>query len=293
VSKAREIAETRFAKGEITEQEFLTIIERLKEKIPEGLNESSVTKQQTFSTDRQEHEPTRSEEPDPAQASPEMLRHYSSVAFKSDLLLPAKIVGFAATATITSYVLAFIILMKKQENLNSFNEWLNVFGAETADSSVDSLIMIFAIPQLVLLIAGLVWIYRANKNLFFFRISGLKFSPGWSVGWFFIPVAFFWMPLKAVHQVYAGSRVGDSWENTPINNTVLLWWILFWVAGLLEMLLPSSISSLDETTGVLVIYGICFAASVFSVDAFSDLVKNTTEAQNSLSSESLRHTDVR
>ncbi|QYO65100.1 DUF4328 domain-containing protein [Leptolyngbya sp. 7M] len=33
----------------------------------------------------------------------------------------------------------------------------------------------------------LVWLYRAHKNLFSLKPTHLDFSPGWAVGWWFIP----------------------------------------------------------------------------------------------------------
>ena len=33
------------------------------------------------------------------------------------------------------------------------------------------------------------WIYRAHANLRLVDVDGLIFTPGWSVGWYFVPVA--------------------------------------------------------------------------------------------------------
>src|SRR5262249_29946861 len=43
-------------------------------------------------------------------------------------------------------------------------------------------------------IALLVWVYRANRNARALGAEGLAYSPGWSVGWFFVPLANLVMP---------------------------------------------------------------------------------------------------
>lgn len=52
-------------------------------------------------------------------------------------------------------------------------------------------------------IAWSMWSYRLAKNVRAVNdpetASLLKFTPGWVVGWWFVPFAAFWMPLR-VHQ---------------------------------------------------------------------------------------------
>jgi hypothetical protein len=60
----------------------------------------------------------------------------------------------------------------------------------------------FAIVQMVTtlgaLILFLVWFYRANANVRAMGADGLMGSPGLSVAWFFIPIAFLFMPFVVV-----------------------------------------------------------------------------------------------
>ncbi len=98
------------------------------------------------------------------------------------------------------------------------------------------------------------------------------------------------MPLKAFHQLYAGSRLGDSWENSSIDSGVLTWWILSWLQAIVEVNLPSSISSVDESSGVLVVFGIYCFVSIISVYLFSKFIRETTIKQNSFPDGFPRHT---
>lgn len=53
----------------------------------------------------------------------------------------------------------------------------------------------------------LVWLFRAHKNLQFLRPAALRFSPGWAVGWWFIPFANLVKPFQVVREVW--------WESDP------------------------------------------------------------------------------
>jgi hypothetical protein len=46
------------------------------------------------------------------------------------------------------------------------------------------------------------WLHRAAKNLPALGRGGMQFTPGWSVGWFFIPFANLVKPLAAVSELW-------------------------------------------------------------------------------------------
>lgn len=77
----------------------------------------------------------------------------------------------------------------------------------------------------------LIWIHRSYKNLTSLNVSGLRFSPGWAVGWFFVPVMSLFRPYQVTSEIYRASTphvdaaIDDtSWHNiatSPIIATVL------------------------------------------------------------------------
>lgn len=71
------------------------------------------------------------------------------------------------------------------------------------------------------------WIYRAHANLFAAGIDGLAFTPGWSVGWFFVPFANLLKPFQAMRELWNVSHdVGNSFsKESPQQLT--LWWTTF------------------------------------------------------------------
>ncbi len=290
---ARDIAEQRFAKGEISEDEFISIISRLSQNQAKEpmLHNSKGDDANQDSSSQHAAAVAGYEEPveaglGAAQTSPKMEKHYRNSSVRADINIPLKFVEYSSKTVMVLYFIVFFLLWKNRDDLSFVNLILAAFGSETSDRT-DALIlaMVPIMAELVLLVSGLIWIYRATKNLFFFRISGLKYSPFASVGWFFVPIACLWLPLRAVHQIHSASRYGDSWVKTNLDSGVLGWWVLFWITTFFQMALPSEVTSTSEVTGIVVVYGIYCGISILSVFLFRELVKEATQAQESLMSE--------
>jgi hypothetical protein len=82
-------------------------------------------------------------------------------------------------------------------------------------------------------IAWCVWQHRAHANLRAFGRSGLAFTPGWAVGWWFVPVAWLWKPFQAVRELWKASDPSTEslgWRSVrtwaPIG-----WWWMCWIAS--------------------------------------------------------------
>lgn len=102
-------------------------------------------------------------------------------------------------------------------------------------------------------------LYRYALNARAIGFTGFSHSPGWCVGWFFVPFAHLWMPYKANAEVWQSSRVMDpeqirlnEWRAQPIGGLFTGWW-LTWVLGTLGNNIASrmtrSISESIEITG--------------------------------------------
>jgi hypothetical protein len=73
----------------------------------------------------------------------------------------------------------------------------------------------------------LIWIHRAFANLLASGIKGLSYSPGWAVGWWFIPIANFYKPYSAMCELWEESKSGgDSNDSSFFNGTahIAVWW---------------------------------------------------------------------
>jgi hypothetical protein len=93
--------------------------------------------------------------------------------------------------------------------------------------------MVFAAWILVSL-----WIHRAATNLRGLGRFGMTFTPGWCVGWYFVPIAMWWMPVLAMSEIWRASDPqcpGSSWSASGSRTPLLpLWWTAWIVASLLS-----------------------------------------------------------
>lgn len=91
--------------------------------------------------------------------------------------------------------------------------------------------VIAMIEGLVFLISGiliLIWIYRANFNADKLG-SFMFFTPRWSIGWYFIPIANLWKPYQAMDEIWQSS-INPSNRSTLSNSKILRWWWFLWLA---------------------------------------------------------------
>ena len=81
---------------------------------------------------------------------------------------------------------------------------------------------------LTTLICFFKWVYRANYNVRRLGATGLKFTPGWSVGWFFIPIANIWKPYQVMKEISQASGNPADWTGRK-GLSILGWWWGFWL----------------------------------------------------------------
>lgn len=80
------------------------------------------------------------------------------------------------------------------------------------------------------------WIKVANKNVRALGAKDLCFTPGWAVGWFFIPVANLFKPFKVMNEIWSASHSPQKWQSDEKNRAVQKWWGL-WIGsnGLIQI----------------------------------------------------------
>jgi hypothetical protein len=81
------------------------------------------------------------------------------------------------------------------------------------------------------------WTYKSSQITHLSGAQGLRFSPGWSVGWYFIPIASLWKPFQAFKQIYQVSIQINDWQNVSIPSYLRWWWGLFILGGIISNIL--------------------------------------------------------
>jgi len=76
-------------------------------------------------------------------------------------------------------------------------------------------------------IFSLRWIYRANANAHCLN-ADMSMSPGWNVGWFFVPIATWWKPYEGVRDVWRISAIPQDPNSVERPSLLVKWWT-FWL----------------------------------------------------------------
>ena len=88
--------------------------------------------------------------------------------------------------------------------------------------------------QLILYAAAFIvtlrWIYLANNNARARGADDMIVSPGWAVGWFFVPLLNLVMPFIAMRELWKASSNPRDWQVAATPVLIPLWWG-FWVAA--------------------------------------------------------------
>ena len=76
-------------------------------------------------------------------------------------------------------------------------------------------------------VAILMWIYRANWNARQLGAKGMRFTPGWAVGWFFVPFLNLWKPYEAMKEIWKASANPANWQAESVPLLLHAWWFLW------------------------------------------------------------------
>jgi len=141
---------------------------------------------------------------------------------------------------------------------------ISLDAAHTSDIFVAVTAFSEAALLVVAVVLFLVWLYRAvsNANRLAFW---MRFTPGWAVGWFFIPIANLFRPLQVVREVWrvcdpspaAGTAAGR--RDLRVSPLVPVWW----AAWLLSDIVGGAVAvSTERPTSVVDIRNLALAGLV-------------------------------
>ena len=109
----------------------------------------------------------------------------------------------------------------------------------TADAEANDLRQsIVGISQLVVVVLAVIfigrWIYYSGKNVRLLGASAMKITPGWAVGWYFVPFANLWKPYQAMKEIWKASANPLDWERQMRSPLLPVWWSFWVVSGFID-----------------------------------------------------------
>lgn len=107
-------------------------------------------------------------------------------------------------------------------------------AASIAAQASDQRQTMVGIVQLVLFIVSgfliLRWIHRAAGNARQLGATDMTFTPGWAIGWYFVPFANLVKPYQAMKEIWQASSQPSHWQDRSVPS-LLPWWWFFWLAS--------------------------------------------------------------
>lgn len=98
-----------------------------------------------------------------------------------------------------------------------------------------------------------VWTNRMNKNARALGARDMEYTPGWAVGWFFVPIANLFKPFSATNEIYRASEPGPDgvgWKEEPTPGILSFWWACWIIGNILERVSDRLID--EEPIGLIV-----------------------------------------
>lgn len=157
-------------------------------------------------------------------------------------------------ATILLFVVATISGLLEMKLLNdvdtgNFNS-LTIEDQAMANDLRQQFIGILQLSMfLITSIVFLRWVYFSNANSRSFGTLGMKFTPGWSVGYYFVPILTLYKPYQAMKEIWRTSKDPINWEFVKTPYLLPLWWTLWLISvisGNISFRLAMSAKEINE-----------------------------------------------
>ena len=163
--------------------------------------------------------------------------------------------GFRSVSTHRTWAVAMlaawiasagVLLIADVTRINVVNAFINGAGASLTDAQFsDRFVSLAALIHLgVFVLAGvafLMWLYRVVANNHALGAHELRFSPGWAVGWWFVPFANFVRRLQIIAETWRAADPGASRSTAETRShlrapaIVIAWWLLYLIGNVVAL----------------------------------------------------------
>lgn len=142
---------------------------------------------------------------------------------------------WASGFIIASIVLAALVILSLQIQAGLLQRIVDgrpptVSEGELNDQYKSIISLLYYLTDATGLVLFMVWIHRAHKNLRALGADCLRFSPGWAVGYFFIPIVWWFKPYQVTKEIWKASdpTLADAhplgWMTAPGAAILKFWW---------------------------------------------------------------------
>jgi len=173
--------------------------------------------------------------------------------------------------------LTFFPNLGESEDLTA-GEWIMSLSAL-------ALIAVKVLAYIASIVFFLMWLYRAYKNLEAINVRNLDASPGWAVGYWFIPILNLFKPLRVVSEVYNGSdpeiaKEGYGFSDTTTPAMLGFWWACWLISnftGRIAEMIEKASKDVTETS--ILVYIVSLALGIMAGVLLIFIVKDIDNRQ--------------
>lgn len=151
----------------------------------------------------------------------------------------AKAVVWLFFAAVVMQVLSIISQLFAIRSLSEFDgraSW-NDLEAHAGDWAVGLIMLVDSLVFLIGAVVFLVWLYRVRVNLPALGIDDVRWSPGWAVVWWFVPIMSLFRPYQVVKETWQASSADarpGKWREVPVPPIFKWWWGMFLVGSIVS-----------------------------------------------------------
>ena len=159
-------------------------------------------------------------------------------SFRNDTYRSAKNLSYITIGLLGSLIACAILFIIFSFGAILYPDLLFDLGDGEMMPAAYALIGLVALLQIPLSIATivffLIWQYRAVSNLSALKARNLEFSPGWAVGWWFVPFANLVKPFQAMRELWNESDPDYDADLGFLSGSVgapmiMGFWWAFWL----------------------------------------------------------------
>ncbi len=145
----------------------------------------------------------------------------------------------AALAILATAGLNAVVSLVNGHGASTFATWWDPY-ADVSEGEAQLLMVLFlsSLAMLSVYILAIVlfcvWLHRVARNARALGVRNLDNTPGWAVGYFFIPIMNLFVPYKAVKEIWQSSDPDaepDFWSHRPAG-LVGSWWAFFLIGNI-------------------------------------------------------------
>ena len=91
------------------------------------------------------------------------------------------------------------------------------------------------------------WFYVSARTNHHLGVENLRVTPGWAVGWFFVPFANLVLPYRALKEIYKASFNNAEWERISVPYYFPVWWATWIMTNVLARVYSGMESALGDS----------------------------------------------